>query len=178
MAVKKGSAKAISNPTKTKPKAKPKTTQQTLSAAKKTHTAKHATIKKARPGDSPKKKAPARKAPITKRKSPARKITAVRSRFSKAEIISELAANSDLTRKQINTVLDELAILVERHVKKRSVGEFVLAGLIKIHTVKRPARKAYTGINPFTGEETTFKARPASVAVKVHALKGLKDMAQ
>ena len=83
MAVKKGSAKATSNPKKTKPKAKPKTTQLTLSAAKKTHTAKHATIKKARPGDSPKKKAPARKAPITKRKSPARKITAVRSRFVK-----------------------------------------------------------------------------------------------
>jgi len=44
--------------------------------------------------------------------------------------------------------------------------------------VKRPAKKARVGINPFTGEETTFKARPASVAVKVHALKGLKDMAQ
>ena len=178
MAVKKGSAKATSTAKKTKPKAKPKTTQKTISAAKKTHTAKHATIKKAATTKSPKKKAPARKAAVAKSKTPARKITAVSSRFSKTEIISELAAKSGLTRKQINTVLDEMAILVERHVKKRSVGEFVLAGLIKIHTVKRPARKAYTGINPFTGEETTFKARPASVAVKVHALKGLKDMAQ
>ena len=178
MAVKKGSAKATSNANKTKPKAKLKTTQKTISAAKKTHTAKHATIKKAATTPSAKKRAPAKKAAIAKTQSPARKITAVSSRFSKTEIISELAAKSDLSRKQINRVLDEIAILVERHVKKRSVGEFVLAGLIKIHTVKRPARRAYTGINPFTGEETTFKARPASVAVKVHALKGLKDMAQ
>ena len=83
-----------------------------------------------------------------------------------------------MTRKQVNAVLDELALLIERHVKKHAVGEFILAGLIKIHTVKRPAKKSYTGINPFTGQETVFKARPASVAVKVHALKGLKDMAQ
>jgi nucleoid DNA-binding protein len=123
------------------------------------------------------KKAPVKKAPVAKT-APSKKVTAVRERFSKTQIISELAANSDLTRKQVNTLLTELATLVERHVKKRSVGEFVLAGLIKIHTVKRPAKKAYTGTNPFTGKETTFKARPASVAVKVHALKGLKDMAQ
>ncbi|UVW36334.1 HU family DNA-binding protein [SAR92 clade bacterium H455] len=123
------------------------------------------------------KKAPAKKATAAKI-APSKKITAVRERYSKTQIISELATNSGLTRKQVNTLLTELATLVERHVKKRSVGEFVLAGLIKIHTVKRPAKKAYKGINPFTGKETTFKARPASVAVKVHALKGLKDMAQ
>ncbi len=110
--------------------------------------------------------------------APARKTTAISERYSKTQIISELAANANMTRKQVNTVLDELAALIQRHVKKRSVGEFVLAGLIKIHTVKRPAKKAYVGINPFTGKETTFSAKPASVAVKVHALKGLKDMAQ
>lgn len=159
MAVKKGSAKATS----TAKKAKKPAVQKTLSAAKKTTSGKKAAVKKA---------------PAKKAAAPSKKVTAVRERYSKTQIISELAANSDLTRKQVNTLLTELATLVERHVKKRSVGEFVLAGLIKIHTVKRPAKKAYKGINPFTGEEITFKARPASVAVKVHALKGLKDMAQ
>ncbi|MDG1818741.1 MAG: HU family DNA-binding protein [Porticoccaceae bacterium] len=124
------------------------------------------------------KKPTARKTATKKATAPARKVTAVSNRFSKTEIISELATNTEMTRKQVNSVLDELAVLIERHVKKRSVGEFALAGLIKIHTVKRPAKKAFKGINPFTGKETTFKARPASVAVKVHALKGLKDMAQ
>ncbi|MDG1448123.1 MAG: HU family DNA-binding protein [Porticoccaceae bacterium] len=120
-------------------------------------------------------KKPAAKRPA---KAPARKTTAIRERYSKTEIVNELAINSGLNRKQVNTLLDELAVLVSRHVKKRSVGEFVLAGLIKITTVKRPAKKTREAINPFTGELTRFKAKPASVAVKVHALKGLKDMAQ
>ena len=68
-------------------------------------------------------------------------------------------------------------MVIERHIKKRAVGEFALPGLLKIKTVKKPARKARKGINPFTGEETTFAARPASTAVKVLALKKLKDMA-
>ena len=173
MAVKKGSAKATS----TAKKAKKPAVQKTLSAAKKTTSGKKAAVKKA-PKKVAAKKAPVKKASAKKAAAPSKKVTAVRERYSKTQIISELAANSDLTRKQVSTLLTELATLVERHVKKRSVGEFVLAGLIKIHTVKRPAKKAYKGINPFTGEEITFKARPASVAVKVHALKGLKDMAQ
>jgi|TARA_B110000259_G_scaffold114914_1_gene130897 nucleoid DNA-binding protein len=177
MAVKKGSAKATSTAKKVNKPVKLKT----LSAAKKSTNVKKSTVTKASRKVAAKKpltkKAPVKKAVISKTVV-SKKTTAVRERFSKTQIISELAANSDLTRKQVNTLLTELATLVERHVKKRSVGEFVLAGLIKIHTVKRPAKKAYKGINPFTGKATTFKARPASVAVKVHALKGLKDMAQ
>ena len=42
---------------------------------------------------------------------------------------------------------------------------------------KKPAKKARKGINPFTGEETVFKAKPASIAVKVRPLKKLKEMA-
>jgi nucleoid DNA-binding protein len=189
MAVKKGTAKSKTK-AKAKAPAKRKTTAK-ITAARSTAPKKASVVR----GTS--KKVAAKKKPVTKKQpakaakkplakksaakkpaTPARKVTAVSNRFSKTEIISELAANTQMTRKQVNSVLDELAVLVERHVKKRSVGEFVLAGLIKIHTVKRPAKKSYKGTNPFTGKETTFKARPASVAVKVHALKGLKDMAQ
>jgi len=187
MAVKKGTAKTKA---KAKAPAKRKTTAK-ITAARSTApkkasvvrgTSKKVTAKKKpvakKPAAKATKKPVARKSAAKKPATPARKVTAVSNRFSKTEIISELAANTQMTRKQVNSVLDELAVLVERHVKKRSVGEFVLAGLIKIHTVKRPAKKSYKGTNPFTGKQTTFKARPASVAVKVHALKGLKDMAQ
>jgi nucleoid DNA-binding protein len=57
------------------------------------------------------------------------------------------------------------------------VGEFTIPGVMKITTVKKPARKARKGINPFTGEETVFKAKPASTAVKVRPLKKLKEFA-
>jgi len=189
MAVKKGTAKTKA---KAKAPAKRKTTSKITaarSAAPKKASVVRGTSKKVATKKKPIARKPvARKAvakkPIAKKPAarkaaaPARKVTAVSDRFSKTQIISELAANTQMTRKQVNSVLDELAVLIERHVKKRSVGEFVLAGLIKIHTVKRPAKKSYKGTNPFTGKQTTFKARPASVAVKVHALKGLKDMAQ
>ena len=49
--------------------------------------------------------------------------------------------------------------------------------MMKITTVKKPAKKARKGINPFTGEATVFKAKPASVAVKVRPLKKMKEFA-
>ncbi|HEX7763337.1 MAG TPA: HU family DNA-binding protein, partial [Cellvibrio sp.] len=78
---------------------------------------------------------------------------------------------------QVQAVLDELTNIIEGHVKKKGVGEFVLPGLLKITTVKKPATKARKGINPFTKEEVTFKAKPASISVKVRPLKKLKEMA-
>ena len=133
---------------------------------------------------APAKKAPAKtvakKAPVKKKApakaAPARKISAVKEKYTKAQIITELAENTGHSKSQIHTVLDELAVIIERHIKKRSVGEFSLPGLLKIKTVRKPARKARKGVNPFTGEATTFKARPASTGVKVTALKRLKDM--
>ncbi|GAA0200457.1 MULTISPECIES: HU family DNA-binding protein [Kangiella] len=107
-----------------------------------------------------------------------RKITAVKEKFTKTQILNEIAAQTGLTKKDVGAVIDELGIVIERHIKKRSVGEFTLPGLLKISTVKKPAVKARKGINPFTGEETTFKAKPASTAVKVRPLKKLKDMAK
>ena len=124
-----------------------------------------------------KKKAPVKKKAVAKKAAtPARKATAISERYNKIEIVNELAINSGLNRKQIDTVLDELCLLVQRHVKKRAVAEFVLSGLVKITTVKKPAKKARKGINTFTGKETIFKAQPATNAVKVYALKGLRDM--
>ncbi len=105
-----------------------------------------------------------------------RKITAVKDKFTKTQILNEIAEQTGLTKKDVGAVIDELGIVIERHVKKRSCGEFTLPGLLKISTVKKPAKKARKGINPFTGEETMFKAKPASIAVKIRPLKKLKDM--
>jgi nucleoid DNA-binding protein len=97
--------------------------------------------------------------------------------MTRSEMLSHLADSTDVTKKQVQAVLDELANLMELHLKKRSVGQFTLSGLLKISVVKKPAKKARKGINPFTGEETTFKAKPAHNVVKVRPLKKLKDFA-
>lgn len=108
---------------------------------------------------------------------PGKKLSAVKEKYSKSQILNHLAEKSELSRKQVSSVLDELGDLIEAHISKRGCGEFVMPGLLKIATVKKPARKARKGINPFTGEETTFAAKPASVQVKIRPLKKLKEMA-
>ncbi|MDO3382045.1 HU family DNA-binding protein [Gilvimarinus algae] len=127
------------------------------------------------------KKAPAKKAaaktPAAKA-APAKKVTAVRERYNKTQILNQIAESTELSKKQVQAVLDELTDVIEAHIKKRACGEFVLPGLMKIQTVKKPATKARKGINPFTGEETVFKAKPASINVKIRPLKKLKEMAQ
>ncbi len=107
------------------------------------------------------------------------KTTAIQERYSKTQMVGEIAENTGLNRKEVGAVLDELSILIQRHMKKRSVGEFVLPGLLKIVKVKKPARKARKNVpNPFKpGEVMDVAAKPASTAVKIRPLKALKDFA-
>ncbi len=121
-------------------------------------------------------KKPAKKASV-KKSTPVRKITAVKKPMTKSAIIGEIAENTQLSKKQISSVFDELGILIERHIKKRSPGQFTLPGLMKIKVKRKPATKARKGINPFTGEETVFKAKPARKVVKIRPLKKVKEMA-
>ncbi|MEY4244693.1 MAG: hypothetical protein RLZZ245_2278 [Verrucomicrobiota bacterium] len=107
----------------------------------------------------------------------AKKPTTIKDRYSKTQILEEIASSTGLTRKQVSGVLDSLTTVIEAHINKRAVGEFVLPGLMKISTVRKPAVKARKGISPFTKEEVVFKAKPATTVVKVRALKKLKDMA-
>ena len=95
---------------------------------------------------------------------------------TKSEILNHIAGETDLSRKEVSGVFDSLEGLIKKNLKASGPGLFSLAGLIKIKVVKKPATKARQGINPFTGEQMMFKAKPARKAVKVLALKGLKDM--
>jgi nucleoid DNA-binding protein len=104
------------------------------------------------------------------------KVTAVKKAMTKSAIINEVVGKTNLTKKQVASVFDELAIIIERHIKQRSAGQFTLPGLLKIEVKRKPKTKARKGINPFTGEPMTIKAKPARNVVKVRPLKRLKDM--
>ena len=121
------------------------------------------------------KAAPAKKAPVAKA-APA-VVKPIAERQNKTQMLQQIAESTELNKKQVQSVLDELTNIIEGHVKKKGVGEFVFPGLFKITCVKKPATKARKGINPFTGLEVTFKAKPASTTVKVRPLKKLKEMA-
>lgn len=122
-------------------------------------------------------RAPAKAAAKPAAKAAPKKAAPIAEKYTKTQITTEIADSTGLTKKQVSDVIDSLSNVIERHLHKRGAGEFVLPGILKIKTVKKPARKARKGVNPFTGEETTFKAKPASIAVKVQPLKKLKDMA-
>ena len=89
----------------------------------------------------------------------------VKSRYSKSQIVQEIADITSVARKEVGKMLEHLEDIIARHLSPKGPGEFVLPGILKINTVKKPAKKARKGVNPFTGEEQMFKAKPASTAV-------------
>lgn len=96
---------------------------------------------------------------------------------TKSQIYGKIAADTGLTRKDVAAVFDSLNAQIKKNLGGRNgPGVFTIPGLLKLRVVKKPARKARKGVNPFTGEEMMFQAKPASKAVKATALKALKEM--
>jgi len=109
-------------------------------------------------------------------KMAAKKMPQIKDALSKSGMIRTMTDVTTLSKKDVVCVLDCLTQVIEKHVKSGGPGTFVLPGLMKISVVKKPARAARKGVNPFTGEEIMIKARPAYKAVKIKALKKLKEM--
>ncbi|HEX9585938.1 MAG TPA: HU family DNA-binding protein [Gammaproteobacteria bacterium] len=105
------------------------------------------------------------------------KAATVKEPYTKSQLLSAIAEDTGLSKKDVSAVLESMSAIIGQHIKKRGPGQFTLPGLLKVKTQRKPATKARKGINPFTGEETVFKAKPARTVVKVQPLKALKDMA-
>ena len=107
----------------------------------------------------------------------AKKQKPVKSKLSKSQVFEALAEDSGMAESEVKKVLGSLERLIEASICERGYGQFTLPGLMKVTTVQRPAIKARRGVNPFTKEETWFKAKPASTGVKIRALKKMKGFA-
>ena len=105
---------------------------------------------------------------MAKPKSTAKKLT-------KAGLIAAILDRMEegWSRKDVKAVLEVLTDIGHKELKKK--GEFVLPGFAKFVVIKKPARPAREGINPFTKEPTIFAAKPASKAVKARPAKAIKD---
>ena len=95
--------------------------------------------------------------------------------LSKSALVQTLAdKHSDkLSRKDVKSVLESIIDVGHQELKK--TGTFVIPGLVKMLVVKKPATKERKGINPFTGQPTVFKAKPARKVVKARVMKATKD---
>ncbi len=96
--------------------------------------------------------------------------------MSKSEIVAGIAETTGLAKKQVSSVLEAMAGQIQKSLGRSGPGAYTVPGLMKLIVVRKPATKAHKGINPFTKEETMFKAKPARNVVKIRALKNLKDM--
>ena len=105
-------------------------------------------------------------------KKTAKKTTAAA--MTKTQLINALCeSNKELSKKQVKAILDSLTNVGHKQLKK--LGVFTVPGFAKFTVVKKPATKARKGINPFTGEPTVFKAKPARKAVRARPVKAIKD---
>ncbi len=107
------------------------------------------------------------------------RVKGLKAAMTKTQIMADIAENTGLSKRDVASVFAAMETVIERHIKKGSVGYCTVPGLMKIKTVKKPAQKAKKNVpNPFRpGELMDVKAKPASTRVKILALKKLKDMA-
>lgn len=96
--------------------------------------------------------------------------------MTKAQIIALLADLSELPRKKVKDVLDNLKMVAGTHLCKGAVGKFTIPGIAKFKVVRRPERQPRMGRNPFTGQPMMFKGKPAANVVKLSAAKELKEI--
>lgn len=118
------------------------------------------------------KAAPAKKAGVT-----AGSLKPVKDQFTKSSLTTHVAAQAGVEPKQVKAVLAALEETILGSVHKKGLGEFTLSGLLKINVQQVPAKKRRFGKDPFTGQERWFDAKPATVRLKVRALKKLKEAA-
>lgn len=123
------------------------------------------------------KKKAKKKTAKKKAAAPTKTIKAIKEPMTKSALYTELADRTELKKKDIVAIFENLSDIINGHVKRNAAGVCTIPGLMKIKVVRKPATKARKGINPFTGEPTVFKAKPARNIVKVQPLKALKDMA-
>jgi nucleoid DNA-binding protein len=109
-----------------------------------------------------------KKAKVTSSK----KIASINKSYTKTELIGCIVKHTELPKKKVVEVLETLQAVMHAHAK--SGCPFSLPGQFKLTVVKKPATKARKGVNPFTGEPTTFKAKPARKIIKIKPLKKLK----
>jgi DNA-binding protein HU-beta len=103
------------------------------------------------------------------------KTGATKKPLSKSEILNAVvdALGEEVSRKQVKDVVEALVAVGHKELKKN--GVFVLPGFAKFVVVKKPARPAREGINPFTKEKQKFAAKPASKGVRARPVKAIKD---
>ena len=114
---------------------------------------------------------------VVKKEKVAAKSSVQKDKQTRVEILQALAEQTNLTRVQVESIFDAMNKIIAGHMKKRGSGEFTIPKTgIKLRRVKKKATKARRMVSPLTGQEVVIASKPARFAVKLTALKTLKEM--
>ncbi len=104
------------------------------------------------------------------------RLKAITTKQTKTQIITSIAEDTGLTRKEVAAVFGSMSSLLTRHLQRRGSGEFTIPDTgVKVRRVVKPRTKARMGRNPATGESIKIAAKPARKIVRLAALKALKE---
>jgi nucleoid DNA-binding protein len=120
------------------------------------------------------------KAAVKSSRNPAAKaapLKPLKEKLSKSALVAHLSSHSGVEPRGVKAVLASLEATIAAALHKNGARIFMLPGVLKATAVAVPAKPKRKGKDPFTGEERMFAAKPATVKVKIRALKKLKNAA-
>jgi len=95
---------------------------------------------------------------------------------TRIEILRTLSESTGLAKGEVESVFSSLTDMIIAHMRKKGSGEFTIPMTgIKVRRVKKKATKARKMVSPLTGQEVTIAGKPARHAIKISALKVLKE---
>ena len=104
------------------------------------------------------------------------KVSATSKPRSKGEVFGTIAQHVGIHRRDVAAVFHIMGSMIKADLSKNGSGVFKVPGLLRITVQRKPATKERQGVNPFTKEPMTFKAKPARNVVRVRPLQALKAM--
>jgi len=94
---------------------------------------------------------------------------------TKTQLVSEIAERVGYTKAEVRAVFEAIQEIIAEDLSPKGPESFNLYGILKINVKHTPAMPERPGVNPGTGEPTTYRAKPAGKKIKIRPLKPLKD---
>jgi len=97
-------------------------------------------------------------------------------KMTKADIMTHIAGETELTKRQVEAVFTALLELMQGQLGENGPGEFTLPNIVKLRVAQKAATKEREGRNPATGEKIVIQGKPAHKVVKATVLKATKKL--
>ena len=95
--------------------------------------------------------------------------------LTKSAFVAHIAEKNELTKKQVEGVLDSIVDTIKEQLGGKGPGKFVFPGLARMSLIKVKAKKGgEKKTNPLNGQEYVTKDKPAYNKVNIRPIKAIK----